>query len=262
VAGCEAQAVQALLQTIPHARASASARKEDEKPVLLHLIRHAQSEANAGVRGAPVDCVLTDLGQRQAEAMARRVAELGVDRVVASPYVRALQTADAIRVAAGVPAAIVPLLHEHHVNPFPGEEWPLLSRTSLTERFPQFALPEDFTFDPRWHDVPETEEGVLTRARGVLQDLWERYAAAPDGSQEVRLAVVSHGSPTGKLVMAALGLPSPKQTAVRIDNASISTVEYYPDWRVLVATNRVDHLAHLSVDFKTQDPGYPGRRGA
>ena len=224
--------------------------------VLLYLIRHAQSEGNAGVRGAAIDCSLTDLGRRQAEAMAQRVTELGVDRVLASPYVRTLQTADALRRAAGVPATVMPLLHEHHIKPFP-DEWPLLSRAALAEQFPDFELPADFAFDPRWHDVPEEEEQVLSRARGVLRDLWERYAAAPNGSQEVRLALVSHGSPTGKLVMAAVGLESPKKTAVRIENASISMVEWYPDWRVLLATNRVDHLAHLKLDPRTQDPGYP-----
>jgi probable phosphoglycerate mutase len=208
----------------------------------LYLVRHAQSEGNAGVRGAPIDCVLTDLGRRQAAAAGRRLAELGIDRVLASPYIRALETADAIRRAAEVPAGVVPLLHEHHVRPFPGEEWPLLSRAALAERFPAFELPADFAFAARWHDIPEQEDAVLDRAGRVLDELWHRYAAAPDGRQDVRLALVSHGSPTGKLVMAALRIPSPKGIEVNIANASITTIDYFPDWRALRACNLTDHL--------------------
>jgi broad specificity phosphatase PhoE len=210
--------------------------------VRLYLVRHAQSEANAGVRGAPVDCFLTDLGRRQAAAAGRRLAALGIDRVLASPYTRALETADAIRRATDAPAGIVPLLHEHHVRPFPGEDWPLLSRDALAERYPDFELPADFAFAARWHDVPEEEQAVLDRAARVLDDLWRRYAAAPDGSQDVRLALVSHGSPTGKLVMAALRITSPQGLEVHIANASITTIDYFPDWRSLHASNDTSHL--------------------
>jgi broad specificity phosphatase PhoE len=212
----------------------------------LYLIRHAQSEGNAQVAGAAIDCRLTELGRRQAAAVARRVAALGVGWVLASPYTRALETAEAIRQATGAPAAVVPLLHEHHIKPFPeNEDWPLLSRAALTERYPHFQLPDDFGAGPKWHDVPETEDAVLARAGRVLAQLWERYAAAPGGNQDVKLALVSHGSPTGKLLMAALRLPSTQGIEIRIANASLSIVEYWPDWRVLHAANRVDHLDGL-----------------
>lgn len=228
----------------------------------LYLIRHAQSERNAGVPGSPIDCALTALGQRQAAAVGQRVAELGVDWVLSSPYVRTLETAEAVRRATGAPGAIVPLLHEHHVEAFPQtEDWPLLSRPALTEHYPHFRLPGDFAADAKWHDVPETDEGVLRRAKGVLAALWERYALALGGNQDARLAVVSHGSPTGKLLMAALRLESPSGIAFRIDNASLSIVEYWPEWRVVEAINRVDHLADVSpaAELRKGDPGYARR---
>lgn len=246
--------------------------------MLLYLIRHAESERNAGVPGSPIDCALTAIGQRQAAAVGQRVAELGVDWVLSSPYVRTLETAEAVRRATGAPGAVVPLLHEHHVEAFPQtEDWPLLSRAALTERYPHFRLPEDFAADSEWHDQPETDQGVLRRAKGVLAALWERYALAPggqppqgqspggqprDGKQDVRLAVVSHGSPTGKLLMATLRLESPSGIEFRIDNASLSIVEYWPDWRVVEAINRVDHLAHISsaAELRKGDPGYAPRR--
>ena len=227
--------------------------------MLLHLIRHAQSEANAGVSGAGRDCSLTDLGRRQADAAGVRLAEMGVDRVLASPYLRTLQTAEAIRVATGAPAGVLPLLHEHQVRPFEVDDWPLQSRTALGERFPAFALPADFDFSPRWHDAPETEAVVLRRAGRVLDELWQQYGAA--GGGRVRLALVSHGSPTGKLLLAALRFAPVEgvEVQLRIDNASISSVEFRPESRLVLAVNRVDHLAHLNLDPAGQDPGYPRR---
>ncbi len=225
----------------------------------LYLVRHAQSEANAGLPGATRDSRLTELGRRQAEAVAQHLARHRIGRVLASPYVRTLETAEAIRLATGAPATVVPLLHEHQVRPFEVDDWPLLSRAALGERYPDFALPPDFAFDPRWHDAPETEAGVLRRAGQVVLELWHTYAAAPGGDQEVRLVVVSHGSPTAKLVLAALGLAIAPGIGVqlRIDNASISTVEYFPPSRLLLGLNRVEHLEPLRVDWPAADPGYP-----
>ena len=47
---------------------------------------------------------------------------------------------------------------------------------------------------------------------------------------------------------------------LRIDNASISSVEYRPDSRLVLAVNRVEHLAHLNVDPAGQST--PATRGA
>ena len=205
----------------------------------LFLVRHAESEGNAQVPGATIDCGLTDLGQRQAEAVAERLAALGVDRVLASPYVRTLETAQAIQAATGAPAEAFPLLHEHHFQAFP-DEWPLLSRAALANRFPAFAIPEDFQ-DARWHTPPETDEAALRRAGQALDELRVRFAGDPD----VRLAIVSHGSPTGKLILAFLGVTAMAGLDVTISNASLSILEERDGYRVVHAVNRVDHLDHL-----------------
>jgi broad specificity phosphatase PhoE len=221
--------------------------------MLLYVVRHAQSESNAQVPGAGKDSRLTDLGRSQAQAVAARLAEIGIDQVMASPYSRALETAEEIRKETRAPASIVPLLHEHHIEALRSErveDWPLMSRAVLAERFPDFELPADFAFDPKWHDIPETDDAVVRRGKRVLEDLWQRY---PDA----RLVLVTHGSPAGKLLMGVLGIESPQRIALRIDNASISIVDYAPDWKVLVASNRIDHLTHLGVDLRRQDPGYP-----
>ena len=60
----------------------------------LILVRHAQSEANAaGVFTGSMDVSLTDLGRRQAAALAERLAGMTVTAVYSSTLRRAQDTA-------------------------------------------------------------------------------------------------------------------------------------------------------------------------
>ena len=58
----------------------------------LYVVRHA----DAGHRGGPGDPdearMLSERGQRQAEGLRRAFAEVGITRLVASPFVRCVQT--------------------------------------------------------------------------------------------------------------------------------------------------------------------------
>jgi broad specificity phosphatase PhoE len=207
--------------------------------MLFYLVRHAQSEGNAKVPGAPVDSRLTALGRQQAQAIAEHLAPLGITHVFASPYVRTLETAEPILVATGAPGEILALLHEHHQEAF-GEEWPLQSRRVLAARFPGFAVPESFS-DSAWHTPPETHDAALERAGRALDALRRRFRSAPDA----RVVLVSHGSPTGKLIQAFLGAGDATHTTITIDNASLSVLEEQGAERYLHAVNRIHYLRHL-----------------
>jgi broad specificity phosphatase PhoE len=65
--------------------------------VAAWLIRHGESEGNAGFRSSdPASIALTDLGHRQAQAAARGIPTRP-ERIVTSSYVRAQQTAAPLR---------------------------------------------------------------------------------------------------------------------------------------------------------------------
>ena len=67
------------------------------------LVRHGQSTWNADGRWqGRADPPLSDLGRRQAEVAAEALAELGITRVVASPLVRAHETATIVGAALGL----------------------------------------------------------------------------------------------------------------------------------------------------------------
>jgi broad specificity phosphatase PhoE len=61
---------------------------------MLILLRHGRTKANAGgLLQGRIDLELDDLGQQQAQAAAAAIGK--ADRVIASPLVRAQQTAAA-----------------------------------------------------------------------------------------------------------------------------------------------------------------------
>lgn len=65
---------------------------------VLYFVRHGETEHNRKgiVQGGGIDSTLNDTGRRQARALARRFADIGVDAVYASTLTRARQTADIV----------------------------------------------------------------------------------------------------------------------------------------------------------------------
>jgi len=83
------------------------------------LLRHGQSWFNhhfSQTRQDPgiEDPALTPLGEQQAEAAAEALAGEPIDRILASPYTRALQTAAPIARRLGVPVLIHPAIRERY----------------------------------------------------------------------------------------------------------------------------------------------------
>lgn len=205
--------------------------------MILYLVRHAQSQANVG-QSRDLDCLLTDLGWRQAHAAAKELQRLGVTRVCASPYRRTLATANVIAKAAGAPLEVVPTLHEHQTLALPSQ-WPLLTVDQLRVEFPDVHVP-DALVEPSWHRAPERHDDVLERMRLVLHDFERRFVPSD------KVAVVSHGSPLGKLVLAFVGVPAFGNSEVEIDNCSLTTLELSGGRRRLLGVNRTDFLTAVT----------------
>lgn len=62
----------------------------------IYFVRHGESESNADriLRGP--HSMLTELGKKQAESVAKRMSNLGIETIISSPLVRARHTAQAI----------------------------------------------------------------------------------------------------------------------------------------------------------------------
>ncbi len=138
------------------------------------LLRHGQSEFNlhfAATRRDPgiIDPALTDLGHVQAQDAARQLADQGIQRIIVSPYTRALQTARPVAAALGVKLTVDPIVRERYA--FACDVG--TCRTALQRDWPS----HDFSGieDVWWPSEEEPEAGIVDRAARFRADLAARH---------------------------------------------------------------------------------------
>jgi probable phosphoglycerate mutase len=152
------------------------------------LVRHGQSEWNAvGRWQGRADPALTELGRLQARHAATRVG--AVDVIVASPLVRALETARLISAVLGVGPVVV----EADLAERDAGEWEGLTRAEIEDQWPGYLATDRRPPGYEGHEV------LVVRARAALDRVHEAY----DGAD---VLVVTHGGVIGSLERDA-GLP-------------------------------------------------------
>jgi 2,3-bisphosphoglycerate-dependent phosphoglycerate mutase len=138
------------------------------------FIRHGETALNAARTLQPANTPLSANGLAQAQAVANRLATLGIVHILSSDLPRALQTAQAIAAATGAPVETTALLHERNFGDLRGQPYDALG------------------FDPlQAEDAPPGgESGQAFRdrvARAFAQAVQKRSGLSG------RLAVVTHG---------------------------------------------------------------------
>lgn len=195
------------------------------------FLRHAESVGNAEKRlQGQTDYPLSEKGRAQAAALAERWRAEGLtfDQAIASPLLRASQTAEVIAKALNTPLEFDSIWMERHNGKISG---------LLTEE--ARALYPDQGFSNPYQPVAETGEGdwqLYLRAGQALHALLQR----PPGSY----LIVSHGGILNMILYAILGItpqPNYQGPRFRFMNTSFSQFRYYPGrhrWRVDVIGDR------------------------
>ncbi|WP_406817645.1 histidine phosphatase family protein [Mycobacterium sp. M23085] len=112
----------ALLSTALLCNGSATASADE--PIVIDLVRHGQSTANAAslIDTAPPGASLTALGQQQAQTVAGVLAAQGpVAAIFASQLIRTQQTAAPLASALGMNVQVLPGLNEIDAGAFNGQ---------------------------------------------------------------------------------------------------------------------------------------------
>jgi broad specificity phosphatase PhoE len=231
----------------------------------LLLTRHGLTPAGDAILGGQLDVPLAPEGRVQAEALTRRLACVRIDRVVSSPMLRALETAQTL--AAGRPVEVDERLRELDYG-----RWEGLTYAEVEAHDPE--LRARWEHDPAETHSPEGESGddVAARALSFLVDLLEaelgeapsspmsgRHSPDPGGSRrpsseaqaqaegERRVLLVAHGTFNRILMCVALGVPVRDYRRRFIQDRTNLTVLRYergdtPDGAQLVLANDVGHL--------------------
>ncbi len=182
------------------------------------LLRHGQSEFNvhfSATRLDPgiVDAPLTALGHQQATAAAEALRGEGITRILASPYTRALQTAEPVSRALGAPVYINVLIRERYKFACDiGSH-----RDHLARDWPH----RDFSaIDPVWWPQDE-EDAASTIARA------KTFRAVMAGDPEwATTLVVSHWG----FILAMTGISAMNGTWLRCDPTQAAPAEI--TWQV------------------------------
>ncbi|MGD0862415.1 MAG: histidine phosphatase family protein [Candidatus Limnocylindrales bacterium] len=234
----------------------------------LILTRHGQAVAEDVMLGGQLDVPLLTQGCKEAEALARRLAGVRIDRIVSSPMLRALETAQTI--AAGRPVEVDERLRELDYG-----RWEGLTYAEIDAHDPE--LRARWEHDPAATHSPGGESGddVAARALGFLVDLIASepgrpvdttgavHRRSPDagGSRgtvseaqaeaegERRVLVVAHGTLNRILLCVALGIPICDYRRRFVQDRTNLTVLRYErgdsaDEAQLVLANDVGHLRH------------------
>jgi broad specificity phosphatase PhoE len=186
----------------------------------LYLARHGESDWNAANRfQGHSDRPLTELGRKQAHALADLVAGESVEAIYSSPLERALETARIVGARTGLDVTTRDDLREVDTG-----SWSGLSRAEVKERFPE-GFERWISGGAGWEDGESYDQ----MAARVLEALREIAAAHP----ESRVLIVSHGGPIRAIQAAANGMdiheyrrlrpvePNARLSAVAVENGTI-----------------------------------------
>lgn len=198
----------------------------------LLLVRHGATEFNSSLRfTGHRQIALNDIGNRQADKLAGRLAGEKIDVVCTSDLRRALDTTEAVCRGREIEVLTCPELREIDYGDCEG-----LTFKEIAARFPEVVEPwlnysPDLTFPGG-----ERLTGFIERVSGFLDRL--------EGNPQWRtVLVVSHGGVIPVLFCRLLGLSSDHWWQFRIDNASLSIVETNGQRAVLNLANDTSHLA-------------------
>jgi probable phosphoglycerate mutase len=199
----------------------------------LTLVRHAQSDGNAGTGYDGPEPHLTERGRRQARYAAERARAEPYDYLYTSCMSRALETACALAEATGLQPRVLISLAEWRTLPgFRG-----CPRSMLEARYPGIALPEECTEEGWWHHGLEDDAAIHERARRVAAELRAQHVEAGH-----RVLLVTHGGFGSSLLGAFFGLPPCDYQRFAQHNCAFSRLVVGPETTRLVYLNCTAHL--------------------
>lgn len=206
------------------------------------IVRHGESEWNRIHRyQGQLDAPLSDLGLRQAEALAERLKNEPITYIYSSRLQRAARTAQAIATHhTGVPFDYSEdLLEIHH------GEWQGKYADEITAQYSEGL--REWREHPTRSQMPggESFSNILKR---TLDFRDRAYATHKDQT----ILVSTHDVIVKILVADALGMDMDRINRIWITNASISVIEYGSDLPYLASLSDACHLGALASTRESQ----------
>lgn len=208
----------------------------------LFIVRHGECEAQVTGDHDP-DSPLDTRGRRQAALVAAALEGYGITAIIASPLVRALETAQIVATSLALPTVQVwPDLREHYTARHRGHGTATLQRFCPLARFPPTITADGWVHGG---DTPASAYARCERAFGRVRAEYD---------DDARIALITHGGCANTLVHVLLGLPPGATGFFELANGALHHVRlvparerlrdpFYPPFAVEVhAVNDTGHL--------------------
>jgi alpha-ribazole phosphatase len=197
----------------------------------LLLVRHGETQLQSSLRyWGKTDVPLAKSGIHQAELLKARLANEKIGLIYSSPLKRAEETAKIIASAHGATVEVCAELREVDFGEIEG-----LNYREILERYPEIARLwtircEELVY-PSGESLAELETRVGTFAAKLKKE-------NPKGST----LIVAHAGVLRSLICQMLEMGSKHRWNIRLDLASLSIIETFPEVNILNLLNDTSHL--------------------
>lgn len=194
----------------------------------IYLVRHAKTDWNdKGIWQGNVDIPLHEEGFRQAERLAERFSSMSIQSIYTSPLKRSYQTAEVIAKRFSISPIKEPLLRECEIS-----LWNGLTMKQTLEKYADLYH--------EWSCNPKAQIQGVESLEKVQERMIEVFKNITHNSSE-NVVVVSHAIAIRMLICWILQLPIPFHRNFKIENASITAVEFASQPRILY----LNDMCHL-----------------
>jgi alpha-ribazole phosphatase len=204
---------------------------------LIYLVRHGETQWNRDARiQGQLDIPLNEEGIKQARLLAKRFVKVDLDAIYASDLSRAINTAEIVAGVKGLSVEAAPQFREIDFGLWQGMTW-----QEIDKEYPESRRQMEISPETAHPPKGESWSDVADRVFKGLDDIAGKW---PEGN----VMVVSHGGSSRMAICRILDISLAKRWKLRMDNTSISILEYRNgDWLVR-CFNDVSHLDGELVD--------------
>lgn len=201
----------------------------------LYLVRHGETEWNAGGRfQGHSDVPLSNFGRQQAEKLALSLKQTKIDAFYSSDLARAMDTAKIIAKEHASQVNYLPDLREINFG-----AWEGLTYDQISQNYGDLSV--QWRSNPLDTQIPNGEKlyDVAVRCQRAINEIIEQHAGET-------VLVASHGGVIRVIVANALGFDLNHFWKLRLDNVSLTILEYYGQQKaILELFNDTCHLKEV-----------------
>lgn len=212
----------------------------------LYLVRHGESDIPPD--RFQKDFPLSDLGRRQAAAMAERFRDFRVDHLLTTPYLRTVQTAEAIAAVAGCTA-----IEEPGLGSFLAGGFHDVAVSKARESYPEWF---EKVYPLQSYELAGGESASAFFERvteAFVEKVWDRYWKTRD----LNVVVVCHEETINALLHHFLGLEFTGFQTFMLDHTSITRLNSRMHRPRVTAVNDIAHLIEAGLPTGSSGSGRP-----